>query len=140
MTRCPVCGEQLSLFDRTHLREKHADYFRYFREGRKWFWASNFFFIIEPVFLIIGGLSQDWFVKWLAVTGALIALAFGIGTLIIEMNVAAKYGVSWWTSRSLYGMLLRRSITRQVTRVAAQATGRSEKEIEEKAKRQTTHD
>jgi hypothetical protein len=30
---CPVCGEQLSLFDRAHVREKHP---KYFHEVRKW--------------------------------------------------------------------------------------------------------
>jgi hypothetical protein len=140
VTRCPLCGDQLSPFDRTHVREKHPDYFHYFREGRKWLLASNFSFILEPVFLTIGGLSQDWSIKWLAVTGALIVTAFGIGTLIKELSVAAKYRVSWWTSRSLHSMLLRGGITRLAIRVAAQATGRNEKEIEEKANRQATHD
>ena len=131
MTRCPVCGEQLSPFERTHVREKHPDYFHYFREARKWLFASNFFFILEAVFLIINGLSQDWFVKWLAVWGVLIALAFGIGTLIKELSVAEKYRVSWWKSRSLYGMLLRGGITKLALRIAARGTGRSEKEIED---------
>jgi hypothetical protein len=134
VTRCPVCREQLSPFDRTHVREKHPNYFHYFREARKWLLASNFSFILEPMFLIINSLSQDWFVKWLAVTGALIAFAFGIGTLIKELSVAEKYRVSWWKSRSLYGILLRDSITKLAIRAAARATGRNEKEMEEKMK------
>lgn len=137
VTCCPVCKEHLSPFDGTHVREKHPNYFHCFREARKWLFASNFSFILESVFLIISGLSQDWSVKWLAATGALISFAFGIGTLIEELRVAEKYRVSWWKLSFLYSMLLRGGITKLAIRAATRATGRSEKEIEEKMKKQT---
>jgi hypothetical protein len=90
---CPICGEKLSLFDRTHIKEKHTEYFR---ETRKWRLAYVFSLISEGVFIIIDGLSQDWSVRWLAVTGALIALACVLLTFFKWLIVAKRYKVPWW--------------------------------------------
>jgi len=90
---CPICGEKLSLFDRTHFKEKHTEYFR---ETRKWRLANAFSSISEGMFFIINGLSQDWSVRWLAVTGALIALVCVFLTFFKWLTVAKRYQVPWW--------------------------------------------
>jgi len=90
---CPICGEKLSLFDRRHMKEKHTEYFH---ETRKWRLANVFSLISESVFFIIDGLSQDWFVRWLAVTGALIAMVCVFLTFFKWLTVAKRYNVSWW--------------------------------------------
>jgi len=90
---CPICGEKLSLFDTAHFREKHTEYFR---ETRKWRLSYVFSLISEGVFFIINGLSPDWSVKWLAVTGALIALVCVFLTFFKWLTVAERYKVPWW--------------------------------------------
>ena len=57
VTRYPVCGEQLSPFDRTHVREKHPEYFH---EVRKWqrpnilSWISVLAFMTLIVYMSLG--------------------------------------------------------------------------------------
>jgi hypothetical protein len=88
---CPVCGELLSFLDRAHVREKHPEYFH---AVRKWQLACSLSSVSVPVFFIIGGLSADWFVKWLVVWGALIALAIAFFFLLMWLRAAAKFRAS----------------------------------------------
>ena len=88
---CPVCGEKLSFFDRTHVREKHPEYYH---AVRKWQLASSLSLISGSVFLIINGLSANWFVKWLAVDGELIAFVLAFVFLLKWLSVANKHKVS----------------------------------------------
>ncbi len=37
MGKCSICGEELSSFDRKHLKTKHPEYYR---EARRWYYAS----------------------------------------------------------------------------------------------------
>ena len=88
---CPVCDEKLSFFDRTHIREKHPEYYH---AVRKWQLASSLSLILEGMFLVINGLSANWFVKWLAVDGALVAVALAFVFLLKWLSVAKKHKVS----------------------------------------------
>lgn len=91
VTHCPLCGELLSFFDRTHVKQKHPEYFH---AVRKWQLASSLSLVSEAVFLIIGGLSADLLVKWFVVGGALIALAIALFFLLKWLSAAQKFRLS----------------------------------------------
>lgn len=136
VTRCPVCGEQLSPFERTHVREKHPEYFH---EVGKWqrayilSWIS--FLALSALDVLNNILYSDRFLGLLLSAGIVFFVApFCFFALLKLRSVAKKYGVSWrktlpWSSPSppIYYQKL-------VIRAVARATGRSEKEIEEKMK------
>jgi len=71
---CPVCGEQLSLFDRTHTREKHP---KYFHEVRKWQFRFSLSLASLGLFLMLDILYPDEFVRLLSSFGTLIASGSG---------------------------------------------------------------
>ena len=71
---CPVCGEQLSLFDRTHVREKHP---KYFHEVRKWQLRFSLSLASLSLFLIFDTLYPN----------AIIRLFSSIVTLIASGSV-----------------------------------------------------
>jgi hypothetical protein len=89
--RCPICGESLFFFDRTHVREKHP---KYFHAVRKWQLVTSLSLISESVFIITDALSTNSFVKGLALGGALIALAFAFFTLFKWLSATHRYTVS----------------------------------------------
>jgi hypothetical protein len=72
---CPVCGEQLSLFDRTHVREKHA---KYFHEVRKWQFRFGLSLASVGLFLMLDALYEDKLVRLLSSIGTLIASGSGL--------------------------------------------------------------
>ena len=88
---CPVCGELLSLFDRSHVKERHP---AYFRAVRKWQFACSLSAVSVPVFLVIGDLSADWFVKWLVVGAGSIALVIAFFFWLMWLRAAAKFRAS----------------------------------------------
>jgi len=88
---CPVCGELLSFFDRSHVREKHP---AYFHAVRKWQLACSLSLVSVPAFLVIGELSTDWFVKWFVVGAGLIALMIGFVFWLMWLRAAAKFRAS----------------------------------------------
>jgi hypothetical protein len=71
---CPVCGEQMSLFDRTHIGEKHPEYFD---EVRKWQFRFYLSFASVGLFLMLGTLYPDELVRVLSSMGTLIASGSG---------------------------------------------------------------
>jgi len=96
VTRCPVCGEQLSPFARVHVREKHPEYFN---EVRKWQHARTLFFISAITFMALNFVNNisysDRFLGLLFSVGGLIVASFFFFTLLKLRSVAKKYGVSW---------------------------------------------
>jgi hypothetical protein len=88
---CPVCGELLSFFDRTHVRERHS---AYFHAVRKWQLACSLSSVSVPLFLIVGGLSADWFVKWFVVGAGLTVLLFAFSFWLMWLRAAAKFRAS----------------------------------------------
>jgi len=91
VVHCPVCGELLSLFDRTHVKREHP---AYFHAVRKWQLAYSVSLVSVPLFSIIGGLSSDWFVKWLVVGLALIAFLSTFLFLLVWLRASAKFRAS----------------------------------------------
>ena len=71
---CPVCGEQLSWFDRTHVREEHPEYFY---EVRKWQFRFSLSLASVGLFLILDTLYPDELVRLLSSIGTLIASGSG---------------------------------------------------------------
>jgi len=94
--RCPVCGEQLSPFDRTHTREKHPEYFNV---ARKWQRARTFALISFYAFLALTVLNNAFysnsFLGLLFSVGGLIVASFFFFTLLKLRSAAKKYRVSW---------------------------------------------
>jgi len=140
VTHCPVCGEQLSLFDRTHVREKHWEYFH---EVRKWQRANILSSILFLSFLTLDFFNNVFysniFLRVLFPVRGLIVVSFFFFTLLKLRSVAKKYKVPWRKTQWLYGGMYGVSFPvteaqKVVIRAVARATGRSEKEIEEKMK------
>lgn len=67
---CPACGEQLSLFDRTHVREKHA---KHFHEVRKWQFGFSLSVASVGLFLMLDTLHPETLTRLLSSIGAPIA-------------------------------------------------------------------
>jgi hypothetical protein len=138
--RCPVCGEQLSLFDRTHVREKHSEYFH---SIRKWQHAYSVSSISVLAFITLTFLNNvlhsNSFLGLLFSVGGVIVASFFFFTLLKLRSVAKKYGVSWRKTLPLYGGYSAEEVQKLVIRAAARATGRSEEEIEEKMKKKNAH-
>jgi hypothetical protein len=141
VTRCPVCGEQLSPFDRTHIKGKHPEYFH---EVGKWQRAYILSMISVLALLALTSLNtvfySNSFLGLFFSVGGVIAASSFFFTLLKLRSVGKKYGVSWrktlpWSSPSppIYYQKL-------VIRAIARATGRSEKEIEEKMKKHIGQD
>lgn len=136
MTRCPVCGEQLSPFDRTRVREKHREYSH---EVRKWQRAYILSEISVLAFMALDFLNNVFysnsFLGLLFSVGGVIVASFFFFALLKLRSVAKKYGVSWWKTLSFVRPPPPIYYQKLAIRAVARATGRSEKEIEEKMKR-----
>jgi hypothetical protein len=137
--RCPVCGEQLSPFHRTHIREKHAEYFH--EVGK---WQRAFIMSCISVFALLAlnflnnFLYSNIFLGLLFLVGRLIVLPFFFFTLLKLRSVAKKYGVLWRKTLSLSPPPI--YYRKLVIRAIARATGQSEKEIEEKMRKNIHQD
>jgi len=92
--RCPVCEEQVFLFDRRHIREKHPEYFN---EARKW--QCVYIMSIISVFGLMALIFlnnvfySDAFLRLLASAGTVIVAPFFFFTLLKLRSVAKKYKV-----------------------------------------------
>jgi len=143
VTLCLVCAEQLSPFDKTHVREKHPEYFH---EVRKWQRANILSSILVLSFLTLDFLNNVFysnsFLGLLFPVGGLIVASFFFFTLLKLRSVAKKYKVPWkkmqWLYGGIYGVSLPVAEAQKVAiRAVARATGRTEKEIEERMKKRT---
>jgi len=141
VTHCPVCGEQLSPFDRRHVRERHSEYFH---EVGKWQRANVLSYPSVLAFMTLTFLNNvlcsNNLLGLLLSVGGLIVAAFFFFTLIKLRSVAKKYRVPWRKALPLYGIYSVAEAKKVVIRAAARATGRSEKEIEEEMKTHATQD
>jgi len=130
-----------AIFDRAHVREKHPEYFH---EVRKWQRAYILSWTSVVAFMALTFLNNvvysNSFLGLLFSTGTVIVASLGFFTLLKLRSVAKKYGVPWRKTLPLYGIYSVAEAQKVVTRAAARATGRSEKEIEEKMKNHTAQD
>lgn len=91
MTDCPICGEQLSTSDRTHVKEKHSEYFH---EVRRWQRANILSWISVLAFMALNfvnnTLYSNSFLGLLFSVGELIVAPFFFFTLLKLRSVAKK--------------------------------------------------
>lgn len=88
VVHCPVCGKLLSFFDRTHVRERHPEYFH---AARRWQFACVLSLISEAVLTIINSLSADWLVKWFVSGGLVVILVVALVSVLKLLTTAARF-------------------------------------------------
>lgn len=96
VTHCPVCGEQLSPLDRTHVGEKHPEYFH---EVRKWQRAYVLSWISVLAFMTLNFLNNvlysNSFLGLLFSAGIVAVVSFYFFTLLKLRRIAKRYKVQW---------------------------------------------
>ena len=100
MSRCPVCGEELSWSDKKHVRERPP---KYFHEIRRWQLAFSLSLILETVLVMLNALYPRGPVRLLTLIGALIALPSAFFSSLKWWSTAKEYKVPWKKTLSLTG-------------------------------------